>query len=125
MLNESILFSSRQFSYDVTYDFFYIRIKSETHQAWYDSGIGLLLIPSMIFYDRLSSYVAIYIYIYTHDSAGVPLSPRVPLAPLPPPLTLLISMNSLHIRPLTVISGFSTWEDVETQCTKALAIPAH
>ena len=36
--------------------FFYMKIKSETNETWYDSGIGHRVVAySLNFYDRLSS----------------------------------------------------------------------
>ena len=34
-----------------------MKIKSETNETWYDSGIGLWISYSMIFYNRLFSYI--------------------------------------------------------------------
>ena len=46
--------------------FFYMKIKYEIHQTWYDSGSYRVVAYSMIFWDSLSS----------HNSVGAPLLPR-------------------------------------------------
>ena len=84
----TIQFSSRKFSSDYFFywRFFYMKIKSKTNQTWYDSGIGLWLIAWI--------FTIVFLHIYIHDSAGAPLLPRVPRAPLPPCSTLTIKKTN-------------------------------
>ena len=37
--------------------FFYMKIKSVTNETWYDSGSYRVVAYSMIFYNRLFSYI--------------------------------------------------------------------